>query len=68
MTLLRFIYSQRFQKPNSVKGYERSKINLASIKRLDHNEMNALMTSRKSLQLELAQYQSNSKINKEHME
>lgn len=51
-----------------VKGYERSKINLQSIKQLDHSELNALMTSKRNLMLELAQYQSNAKINKEHSE
>lgn len=51
-----------------MKGYERSKINLASIKRMDHNELSALMTTKKSLQLELTQYQSNAKVNKDHME
>lgn len=51
-----------------VKGYERSKINLQSIKQLDHSELDALMTTRKNLLLEYAQYQSNAKINKEHSE
>lgn len=51
-----------------VKGYERSKINLQSIKQMDHSELNALMTSKRNLMLELAQYQSNAKINKEHSE
>lgn len=51
-----------------VKGYERSKINLLSIKQLDHSEMNALMTTKRNLMLELSQYQSNAKINKEHSE
>lgn len=51
-----------------IKGYERSKINLQSIKQMDHSELNALMTTRKNLMLELSQYQSNAKINKEHSE
>lgn len=51
-----------------VKGYERSKINLQSIKQMDHSELNALMTTKKNLTLELAQYQSNTKINKDHAE
>lgn len=51
-----------------VKGYERSKINLQSIKKMDHSELNALMTTKKNLTLELQQYQSNAKINKEHSE
>ncbi|XP_031619932.1 Bardet-Biedl syndrome 2 protein homolog [Contarinia nasturtii] len=51
-----------------VKGYERSKINLQSIKQMDHSELNSLMTTKKNLMLELSQYQSNTKINKEHSE
>lgn len=51
-----------------VKGYERSKINLQSMKRMDHNELSTLMTRKKKLLLELSQYQSNIKMNKEHFE
>lgn len=51
-----------------MKGYERSKINLQSIKRMDHSEMNSLMSLKKNLLLELSQYQSNAKINKENFE
>lgn len=66
--LFLFLYSSPFQLDITVKGYERSKINLASIRRMDHNELSALMTTKKSLQLELTQYQSNAKVNKDHME
>lgn len=52
----------------SVKGYERSKVNLHTMKRMDRSELNALMTKKKNLMLELSQYQSNSKVNKEHSE
>lgn len=55
-------------KGGEVKGYERSKINLQSVKRLDQSELTTLMTTKQNLLLELSHYATNSKINKENSE
>lgn len=52
----------------AVKGYERSKINLQSIKRTDDGQLSELMTIKKNLQLELSHYAANTKINKDNFE
>lgn len=52
----------------TVKGYERSKINLQSIKQPDDGELSALMTKKKNLLLELSHYAANTKINKDNFE
>lgn len=52
----------------AVKGYERSKINLKSLKRPDDGQLSALMTIKKNLMLELSHYAANTKINKENFE
>lgn len=52
----------------AVKGYERSKINLQSIKRPDDGQLSALMTIKKNLLLELSQYAANTKVNKDNLE
>lgn len=51
-----------------MKGYERSKINLQSIKRPDDGQLSALMTIKKNLLLELSHYAANAKINKDNFE
>lgn len=52
----------------TVKGYERSKINLQSIKRTDDGQLGELMTIKKNLLLELSHYAANTKINKDNFE
>lgn len=52
----------------TVKGYERSKINLQSIKRPDDGQLSSLMSMKKNLLLELSQYAANAKINKDNFE
>lgn len=55
-------------KNGDVKGYERSKINLQSIKRPDQDQLRELMTLKKNLELELSHYAANAKVNKENFE
>lgn len=52
----------------AVKGYERSKINLQSLKRPEDGQLSALMAIKKNLMLELSHYAANTKINKDNFE
>lgn len=48
-----------------VRGYEKSKINLFSMKPIDQEELSVLLTTKKNLLSEINHYESNVKFNKD---
>lgn len=52
----------------TVKGYEKSKVNLFSIKTADQEILTTLLNARKNLLAELSHYESNAKYNKEQLD
>lgn len=50
-----------------VRGYERSKINLISMRPIDQEQLVTLLSTKKSLLAEISHYESNIKFNKERM-
>lgn len=53
---------------NSVKGYEKSKVNLNAIKPVEQELLKSLMATKKNLLLELSHYLANAKLNKDNLE
>lgn len=52
----------------TVKGYEKSKVNLSAMKPIDQELIKDLMATKKNLLLELSHYTANAKLNKENLE
>lgn len=50
-----------------VRGYERSKINLISMRPIDQEQLVTLLSTKKRLMAEISHYDSNIKFNKERM-